>query len=144
MSYREKKGIIMSRNKCKAGTDCVCNGMALADRFKYFEEDINDLQNGDVQKRKQVLNKAHPCLVQLICEIGLNILKGNLELPDHQYANLKPHKRTLLTLCQPGKTLKEKKKIIFRTLGNVLPKILPCVLAAVSSFAGHAFAKSAC
>jgi hypothetical protein len=118
--------------------------MSLTDRFKYFDQDINDLQNGDVCTRKQVLKNAHPCLVQLICEIGLNILKGNLELPDHQYVNLKPHKRTLLTLCHPGKSLKEKKKIIFRTLGYILPKILPCVLAAISSFAGHAFAKSAC
>ncbi len=94
--------------------------------------------------RRQALNNAYPCLVQLICEIGLNILKGNIELPDHQHANLKAHKQTLLTLCHPGKSLKEKRKIIFKTLGDTLLKILPCILAAISSFAGHVFAKNNC
>ncbi len=59
----------MSRNKCKAGAECVCKGMSLTDRFKHFDQDINHLQNGDVRTRKQVLNNSHPCLVQLICEI---------------------------------------------------------------------------
>jgi hypothetical protein len=134
----------MSRSRCKAGIDCICNGMSLIDRFKYFEKELEDLQHGDLQKRKEIFNMAHPCLIQLICEIGLNILKGNIELPNHQYKNLKPYKRMLINLCQRGKTLKERRKIIFKALGDVLPKILPCVLAAVASFTGHAFAKSAC
>jgi hypothetical protein len=117
--------------------------MSLVERFKHFNKELQDLQHGNPQKRKEVLSNAHPCLVQLICEIGLNILKGNIDLPERQYENLKPHKRMLLRLCQPGKTLKERKKI-FKALDNVLPKILHCVLAAISSFAGHAFAKTTC
>ncbi len=80
----------MSPSRCKAGVSCICKGMSLVERFKHFDKELHDLQHGNPQKRKQVLSNAHPCLVQLICEIGLNILKGNIDLPERQYENLKP------------------------------------------------------
>lgn len=132
----------MSRNKCKAGRACICKGMSLKERFEYFEPKLWEFQNADINTRKEILNKAHPCLIQLICEIALNILKENIVLPEDQYERLKPYKRMLLNLCQPGRTLKQRKKVLLRALGGFLPKVLPSVLSAVSAFAAHAFTKS--
>jgi hypothetical protein len=47
-------------------------------------------------EKRGIISKAHPCLIQLIAEIGLNILKGNIKLTDNQYKTLKPYKRMLL------------------------------------------------
>jgi hypothetical protein len=46
----------------------------------------------------------------------------------------------LLALCKPGKTLKERRAVLKRTIGGFLPKVLPAILSAVAGFAGHALA----
>jgi hypothetical protein len=132
----------MSLIKCKAGKQCICKGLSVKEKFDYFAPQLLDLQDASITRRQQVLNDAHPCLVQLICEIGLNILKGNIELPGDQYKDLKPYKRLLLSLCQPGKSLAERKKGLLKAARKLLPKILPVVLTAISSFAGHALANA--
>lgn len=132
----------MSRNKCKSGTACVCKGLSVKERFDYFEPQLREFQDGGIDQRKEVLNKAHPCMIQLICEMGLNILKENILLSEHQYERLKPYKRMLLRLCHPGKSLKQRKKILIKAIGGFLPKVLPAVLSAVSAYAGQALAKA--
>ncbi len=129
----------MSRNKCKAGRQCICKNFSLVEKFDYFAPQLKELHEASIARRKQVLNDAHPCLIQLICEIGLNILKGNIELPREQYKDLKPYKRLLLSLCQPGKSLPERKKVLLKAVKKLLPKIL---LTAIGSFAGHALANA--
>jgi hypothetical protein len=114
--------------------------MTLKERFVYFEKQLKEFQEGDTASRKEIIRKAHPCLVQLIAEIGLNILKGNIKLPDDQYKTLKPYKRMLLSLCKPGKSLKERRAVLKRTVGGFLPKVLPAILSAVAGFSGHALA----
>jgi hypothetical protein len=132
----------MSQIRCRAGKACICKGMTVKERFDYFDVQLRELQEGDNARRRQILDSAHPCMVQLLCEIGLNLLKGNIQLPDRQYKSLKPYKRLLIKLCAPRKTLKERKKILYRALSGLLPKILPFVLTAVSSFGGQALAKA--
>jgi hypothetical protein len=114
--------------------------MSLKERFVYFEKQLKEFQDADATSRREIISKAHPCLIQLIAEIGLNILKGNIKLRDDQYKTLKPHKRMLLALCKPGKTLKERRAVLKRTIGGFLPKVLPAILSAVAGFAGHALA----
>lgn len=122
----------MCRNKCKAGAACVCKGMSLKERFAYFEPKLREFLDGDGRMRKEVLKAAHPCLIQLVCEIGLNILKENIKLPDSQYKSLKPYERMLVSLCQPGKTLKQRRRLLIRKIGGFLPKVLPAILSAIA------------
>jgi hypothetical protein len=114
--------------------------MSLKQRFAYFEKQLKKFQDGDPATKREIISKAHPCLIQLIAEIGLNILKGNIKLKDDQYKTLKPYKRMLLALCKPGKKLKERRAVLKRTIGGFLPKVLPAILSAVAGFSGHALA----
>ena len=132
----------MSPSRCTAGESCECKGKTYKELFLHFKPQLKAFQHADMKERKDILKLASPCLIQFICEIGLNILKGNIKLPERQYDALKPHKQMLLRLCASGKVLKSRKKILIRAVGGFLPKVLPAILSAISGFSGHALANS--
>ena len=132
----------MSPSRCTAGDSCECKGKSYKELFVHFEPQLKAFQHADLKRRKEILRQASPCLIQFICEIGLNILKDNIKLPERQYETLKPHKRMLLRLCAKGKLLKGRRKILIRAIGGFLPKVLPAILSAISGFSGHALANS--
>ena len=127
-----------SREAC--GPDCSCKGKSVKERFELYSEQLKEINSGNQAAQREVLSKADSCLVRLICEIGLNILKGNIKLSDEQYKELKPHKRLLLSICKPGLDLKKRKSILVKQLAGFLPKVLPFLLPAVSSYLGHTLA----
>jgi hypothetical protein len=130
----------MSQNKkCLAGKECVCK-QAVMKRFQQYYPLLKDLRNN--KKRKEILKRAPPCFVRLISECGLNILKGNIKLPEAQYKKLKPHKRLLLSLSKPIISMKQKKALLVKKKGGFLPIVLPFLLSAISGFTGQALAKS--
>jgi hypothetical protein len=123
---------------CRVG--CVCKGRTVKERFEFFKPQLQAMSDGDAKIREDILKSAHPCLIRLICEVILNILKGDIELKGHQYEELRPYKQMFLKICEDGVTLKRRRNILVRKVGGFLPKILPGLLSAISGFAGHSLA----
>jgi hypothetical protein len=130
----------MHPNKIACGQECKCKGKTIKERFELYGGKLKEFLKANEKTRRNILANADPCLVRLICEIGLNILKGNIKLPDNQYQELKPHKRMLLSICKSGLTFKQRRSILVKHIGGFLPKVLPLVLPAVSSYIGHTLA----
>lgn len=129
------------KEACKGVVDCTCS-KSVFDRMSEFEPFLKELKRAPPSKRVLLLEGAPSCLIRLLCECGLNILRGNLKLKKTQYERLKPYKATLLKLSKPFTHLKEKREDLLKKKGGVLPVLIPIVLSALASFAGEAIAKA--
>lgn len=128
----------MSRNKGAAKNSCTCKGKSVEERFQYFEKDLQAFQSGNQKRRREILETADPCFIKLLCEVAVNILKENIQLPESQYEILKPHKQLLLKICSRALSLKRKRKILQKAIGAFLYQILPGIITAV---VGHTLIK---
>ena len=127
-----RKVIIMSPNKCKAKGKCPCKIKSLRERFIRFEQQLRTLYERNEIKRRETVKRADYCLIQLICEIIINILKGNIQLPESQYVLLKQHKRSMLKLCARDISLAEKKNILSKIIAEgFLQKVLPGIVQVI-------------
>ena len=112
---------------------CACAGKSVAEKFALFKSQLEGLIKGTPKRRSELLKKGSPCFVKLLCEVALNILKGNIVLPLSEYEELKPYKELILLLCEKNVSLEKKQKLLARKLGAFLPKILPGILRVISS-----------
>lgn len=108
----------------------------------HFKPVLEKYGEGNLKTKKTILKKAPSCMVRLLSECGHNVLKGNVKLPEAQYKKLKPHKRLLLLMSNPSKTLKEKKLALLKKKGGFIQVVLPYLLTALSGFAGQTLAKN--
>lgn len=125
----------------KHSKNCVCN-KPVKDRFEHFMPVLQHISKADPIELKDIIKAASPCLIRLISELGLNILKGTIKLPCRQYKKLRPHKRLLVCLSKPGFSVDKHRNALLKKRGGFLPTILPFILSALSGFAGQALAKS--
>jgi hypothetical protein len=128
--------------KCPGRKGVCCCKRTPEDRCNHFLPTLKLLSDADPSKRVQLIRQAPPCLIRLLSECGLNVLKGNVKLSRHQYATLKPHKRVLLSVSHPSASLKERRAALTKKQGGFLPVVLPIILSALSGFAGQAVAKA--
>ena len=112
------------------------------ERFQHYESELQAINSADKNQRAVLLQNASPCLIQLLAECGLNVLKGNLKLSDDQYERLKPHRRMLLNVSKSKATVDERRNTFLKKRGGFLPVILPILLSALSGFAGQAVSKA--
>lgn len=120
---------------------CWCN-KPLNDRLTHYQEQLQQLETATPKERVQLLRAAKPCFVRLLCESGVNVLKGNIRLPDDQYQKLKPHRKLLLYVSKRQNSLKQRQKALVAKKGGFLPVILPVLLSAISGFAGQAISRA--
>jgi hypothetical protein len=120
------------RKKC--GDNCVCLGKSVRQMFELFVKELRILETGTESERSNLLSSASPCLLNLLRETVLNILKGNITLPDDHYRELKKYKKTLLKISDPKI---KKRSALLRLLNwkNILPRILAAVIAALGGTA---------
>lgn len=90
------------------------------------------------KQRKLLLDGADESQITCLCEICLNILKGNIPI---NVKKLKKYKKAIRILAKKSTSLKNKKKILKTQNGGFLPMVLPAILAAVAGFAGKALGK---
>lgn len=126
---------------CKNVKGCICKKSAY-DRFKHFKPIFDEICASDAANIQKIIANAPSCFVRLISELGLNILKGSIKLPKHQYKKLRPHKRLLIRMSKPGFSPEHHRQILLKKRGGFLPAILPLILSAVSGFAGQTLAKT--
>jgi hypothetical protein len=128
--------------KCKGkGGECWCK-RNVQDRFNHYRTELEELSKASPIQRMAILKKAPPCLIRLLSECGLNVLKGHVKLSPSQYAHLRPHRRVLLDISRPAVSLRTRREALGRKRGGFLPVILPILLSALSGFAGQAVAKA--
>ena len=130
-------------SKCKGSKKvCWCK-KDLVERFQHYESNLQEMSMADNTRRISLLQEASPCLIQLLSECGLNVLKGNLKLTDDQYDRLKPHRRMLLKVSKSKSSVEARRSILTKKKrGGFLPIILPIILSALSGFAGQAVSKA--
>lgn len=78
-------------------------------------------------ERWALLRQIDLKLIRCICECAYNVLRGNVPLTKEQKAHLKKHVTQLRKLVRKGEKIENKRKIIQRGGGVLLPAILtPC------------------
>ena len=126
------------KKKCRRAKNCVCSESMKAKLEKHMPF-LKKLMEAPVKKRVQIIKRAPSCLIRYLSECALNVLKGNLKLSDDQYVKLKPHKQVLLRVSKPSLSMRERRKILLKKKGGVLPALIPMVLPILGSlFAGVA------
>ena len=71
--------------------------------------------------RKVIVSKANPDFINALCEIALNVLRGNIPLTDKQYTVLKKKKKLIRIVADKKIKLTKKKKTLNQTGGFLLP-----------------------
>lgn len=86
---------------------------------------------------KIILANADPKLIEAICEISLNLCKGNLKCSDKDRKTLKKYRKNLYKLASAKKTQKRfttERRILMQQGGAFLPLIIPAALAALDIY----------
>lgn len=130
----------MRNSVCKKSGPCWC-AKSIDERLHHFLPELKLLNETKPKYRESFLKSASPCLVRLLCESGLNVLKGHLKLEETQYEKLKPHRRLLLFVSKPSVPLKKRQEALVKKKGGFLPVILPTLLSAIAGFTGQTIAK---
>ena len=89
---------------------------------------IRLLARSSAKRRKLLLNQATREELKSLCEICLNILKGNISLDDKNFRRLKRNRNTIKALANKRISLKIKKGIVNQKggfLGTVASIALP-------------------
>ena len=69
--------------------------------------------------RKLIIQHGGPGLLKCLCEICLNVLKGNVSLSQVQKRKLSRHKQKLRTLANPRASVASKKKLLVQQGGFI-------------------------
>jgi hypothetical protein len=110
--------------------------------IKKFLPQIQELLDAKNKTRAKILSKASPEFTKFLCEVVLNVLKGNIQLAKPHYKKLRRYRYTLLNLCKRKKSLKYRKNLLLKKAGGFLPIILPALISAIAGFAGEAISSS--
>lgn len=99
-------------------------------RLRDHKHMLHVLKNCDSKIRKLILKHAHPELIKTLCEICMNVLRGNAKISTKCKQKLKNYKNPLrkIVSCRVG--LNSKKKILVQQ-GGFLPVLLGSILSGV-------------
>lgn len=88
--------------------------------------------------RKLILSNADDELIYAICEICLNLCKGNIRCDEKSYKALKRYKESLYKLAsvkrKPSSLKEAKKELLIEGKGVFLPLLLTPILTAISQW----------
>lgn len=95
---------------------------------------LTALYRGSAHQRKNILQSASKDLVLTLCEIALNILRGNIPLTAKQFKKFKKQK-TKIKLCADKKASLKRKRKAIQTGGFLLPLLSVAIPVLSSLFA---------
>ena len=90
------------------------------------------------KQQKEMLANANKGQIEAVGEIALNLLKGNILIPNSSFKRLKPHKSKLLYLTRKKPTLKQKKQVLNQK-GGFLPALAALVAPLAVDLLGKVF-----
>ena len=92
---------------------------------------LRALCNAPPRKRKDILRHSSDDFIHTLCELSLNLLKGNVPLSTCQYKKLKRQKNIIRALACKKTSLKRKRGTLMKQSGGF---ILPLLSAVVPLF----------
>ena len=90
---------------------------------------LNAVCHSKGKTRRKLLEILDNKTIKAICDCCLNIVRGHFEITPEEKEKLRTHQKILLTLINKKISLKEKRKLIQKGGGFLLPLLAP-VLAA--------------
>ena len=82
--------------------------------------------------QKSVLHHADRDVVDTICEVCLNVLKGNVPMSPEQKRRLSKHKHTLRRLASSSRSSDKAKRVLVQK-GVFLSALLPALISGLGS-----------
>ena len=108
----------------------------MSERLKRNAPLLRALYHAKPAKRKTILKHSSADFIRSLCEISLNVLKGNIPLSDAQYKKLKKQKTTLKLLANKKIGIKRKHKALVKQSGGFLLPLLSVVAPIVGDLIG--------
>ena len=90
------------------------------------------------KQRKDMIAHANKGQMEAIYEIALNLLKGNMVIPNSSFKRLKPHKSKLLYLTRKKPSLKRKKAVLNQK-GGFLSALASLIAPLATELLGKVF-----
>ena len=120
--------------EAQSNDECGRSNM-VSPRLKKHANDLVYLLKARPCMRKLLIDKADRSLVECLCEIADNILRGNVRLTPLQKDKLKRNKTGLRELTKKSVALKKKKDILQKGgfLGSLLAPITSVVAPLLST-----------
>ena len=85
-----------------------------------------------------MITTANRGQMEAISEMVLNLLKGNIIVPNASFTRLKPHKAKLLYLTRKKPSLKQKKQVLNQK-GGFLPALAALIVPLAVDLLGKVF-----
>lgn len=90
-------------------------------------------------QKRGLLQTANNSQLASICEICLNVLRGNI--PIVKSHKLKKYKTLLRVLAKRNESMQKKKKMLMNQSGGFLPIIAPAIISALGGILGPLISK---
>ena len=136
-SAREEGDGEKKEKEARHGASCQVCCQDITRRLSTYLPAVRSLSKAGAKKRMQIIRDADPCLVRIMKECALNVLKGRIKLSRRQLTRLRPHARTLVKVSRgQGMTLGAQKKLLEKS-GGFLPVVLPALIASLGTLAGN-------
>lgn len=93
---------------------------------------LKELARATPKRRKQLIEKSSPQLIDCIAECAHNCLNNAVPLKKTHYEKLKRYKKNLRLIARKSTSRKLKKKTLSQTGGFIIP-LLTAILTALAS-----------
>lgn len=113
----------------------------MSQRIKRNAVLLQALYHASPQKRKDILAHSSPDFLQALCEIALNLLKGNIPLSGSQYQKLKRQKKIIRLLADKKTSLNRKRQVLKKQTGGFLFPLLSAAVPILGNLLGGIFQK---
>lgn len=97
---------------------------------------LKALYRATPKKRRDILIHSSPDFIQTLCEISLNLLKGNVPLTPSQFKKLKRQKKIIKLLADKRTSLKRKQQVLKKQTGGFLLPLLSAVVPLIGNLVG--------
>ena len=95
----------------------------MSDRIKRNIPILKAILSLGAKERKSFLAHSSEDLILSLCELALNILKGNIPLKKSQYTRLKKHKKWIKLFADKKTSVKKKRRVVQTGGAFILPLI---------------------
>lgn len=99
---------------------------------------LQSLARSRPKQKKTILKVANNGQIKSICEVCLNVLKGNLPV---NIKKLKKYKNIIRKLANKSISYGNKKRMLMNQTGGFLPLIAPAILSALGGIVGRVISK---
>ena len=108
----------------------------MSQRIKRNAVLLKALYHATPQKRKDIIAHCSPDFLQALCEIALNLLKGNIPLSASQYKKLKSQKKIIRLLADRKTGLKRKHQVLKKQSGGFIFPLLSAAVPLIGNLLG--------